>query len=216
MGHAQCAPFTAEQFNTHYPLRITHYGMSRQSSVVTPANYMHARYLSKILILLVLSWMSAASAQERRTEDVSRLAQIRSFGFVKAYVEGTDGASSNDVGLNDADMTKYVRERFAEHFAKIGYAEKSLTAVPELEEPSVGHLWCRIWTVGTSQPIAYYVECRMGSFRAPGIAEQSALGFDKRETIGETVRKSLDSTLAGLAKTFSGTRSGKPRQYVPR
>src|SRR5262245_22330576 len=136
--------------------------VSRQSSVVTPT-IMHARYLSKILILLVLSWISTASAQERRTEDVSRLSQIRSFGFVKAYVEGTDGASSNDVGLNDADMTKFVRERFAEHFAKVGYAEKSLTAVPELEEPSVGHLWCRIWTVGTSAPIAYYVECRLGS-----------------------------------------------------
>lgn len=165
------------------------------------------------MMVIALGWASAAPAQERHTEDASKLTQIRSFGFVRAHVEGTDGTGASDIGLSNAEMTQYLRARFAEHFGKVEYAER---AVSQSEDDRVGQLWCRIWTVGTSFPIAYFVECRLGSFRAPNILEQSALGYDKRESIEETVKKSLDSALAGLAGGFFQTRSGKPRLYVPR
>jgi hypothetical protein len=165
------------------------------------------------MMALALAWTPAAPAQERHTEDASKLTQIRSFGFVRAHVEGTDGTGSNDIGLSNAEMTKYLRARFAEHFGKVEYAERS---VAQSEDDRVGQLWCRVWTVGTAFPVAYFVECRLGSFRAPNLLEQSSLGYDKRESIEETVKKSLDNTLAGLAKGFLQNRSGKPRLYVPR
>ena len=166
----------------------------------------------KVLLVLALCWASLAIAQERRDPE---LARISSFGLIQAHVENTDGTSSNEIGLNDPEMTKYLRARFASHFPRMQFAERRPGSISEDEGRRVGRLWCRIWTVGTSYPIAYFVECRLGNFRTDTLLERSALGYDKRESIEETIRKSLDGALAGLAKPFFQGGSGKPGEYAP-
>jgi hypothetical protein len=172
------------------------------------------RFVPSILIVIAVGTLSTATAQERRPD--TELARISSFGFLQAHVENTDGTSSNEVGLTDPEMTKYLRARFASHFPKIGFTERRPASVSEDEQGRIGRLWCRVWTVGTSYPIAYFVECRLGSFRNEIILEQSALGYDKRESVQETIRKSLDGALAGLAKPFFQGGRGKPgSEYAP-
>ena len=168
-----------------------------------------------LLLAVAMGWVSTAAAQGRADPE---LARITGFGFVGAHVENTDGTSASDIGLSDPEMTQYLRERFAQHFPKAVFTERPPNSVDEAEEGQVGRLWCRIWTVGTSYPIAYFVECRLGSYRSHVILEQSALGYDKRESVAETIRKSLDNAVAELAKGAQGRGSGaggKPRLYVP-
>lgn len=170
------------------------------------------RHLYRVLTVLALGCASLAMAQEGTNPE---LARISSFGFIQAHVANTDGTSSNEIGLNGPEMTKYLRERFATHFPKMGFTERRPATVPEEEQGRIGRLWCRVWTVGTSYPIAYFVECRLGSFGNELILEQSALGYDKRESIEEIVRKSMDSALSGLAKAFFQGGGRKPGAYAP-
>lgn len=81
------------------------------------------------------------------------------------YVRTTGIADG--IGLNSGDLTKYAKLRFKNNFSYIDYIEEDILdnciLLPEIEQKKIGSLFITVWTVGEDYPIAYHVECKVGS-----------------------------------------------------
>jgi hypothetical protein len=134
----------------------------------------------------------AAIAQQNLTEFEKAmygdLAAVQSFGFISAYVQNTDpgkGTSKNEIGLSTDELKQYLRLRFRNNFANIAYKPVTMgtpDCPSEMDQAKAGYLWCGVWTVGTDFPVAYHVDCRIGTLKRYQITNSAYLGYGKQES----------------------------------
>jgi hypothetical protein len=143
------------------------------------------------------------SFEERMNEVLyGDLRKIERFGFIYVLVRSE---SEDKVGLKSEDLTDYLKLRYKNNFG--GFPYKEITDwqnAPPAEK--TGNLWCGVWTVGNSFPVAYHVECRMGSMKQSRIVEDAVLGYGNRSNVPETIRKTLDRMVSDFAIRFFKTR----------
>ena len=113
------------------------------------------------------------------------------------------------IGLNREELTSFARLKFKNNFASIVFQEISTGAYPysyryqeEEQAKKVGSIWFRVWTVGDDFPIAFYVECRAGSYKNYDIWHEETLGFSDVKGIKQVVRNELTRMIENLAITF--------------
>ncbi len=166
-----------------------------------------------IKALLVGVLLVACTHANAQTDDSTRkieqilyggLKTIKSFGFIHVNVEGTERqAQKNEIGLSGDDMTGFLRLRFKNNFAQIPFREDlSALGKPEAEQVVVGYLWCQVWTVGDSYPVAYHVQCRMGNMKNLQILSDANLGYGNKDAAIRAVHNALDRIVTNFAKTF--------------
>lgn len=134
------------------------------------------------------------------------LAAIKYFGNINVVVEGTDVLkpnSKNAIGLSSEDLTQYLRLRYRNNFADVPYREIDYSKFPPASErPNIGNLWCKAWTVGDNYPVAYYVECKMGTLMKFDVGHDAALGYGNASTTKDEIRKSIDRMVTEFAQLF--------------
>ncbi|MEX0958010.1 MAG: hypothetical protein WDZ63_01840 [Burkholderiales bacterium] len=134
------------------------------------------------------------------------LTRIESFVVIYVLVQGTDlwkADSENEIGLSSAQMSDYLRLRYRNNFADIPYVEltEGLFGSEEINRTR-GRLWCAVWTVGDSYPVAFHVECQIGTLHEPNVLRRAVLGYARKELAIEEIRKEIDSMLTEFAQVF--------------
>ena len=83
---------------------------------------------------------------------------------MQVRLRGDDAAR---IGLRERELTDFLRLRFRNSFAATPFRSRQFRDVPPPELAATGLLWCDVWTVGTDYPVAYHVECQLGSYERP-------------------------------------------------
>jgi hypothetical protein len=164
-----------------------------------------------LLLATLLSVSSLGYAQEapkdfaKRMEDIlyGDLRKMEYVGYIYAHVKNEE---SSKIGLNDEELTNYVKLRFKNSFAGVQYKNLGNNISNVSNKSAVGYLWCGVWTVGDDYPIAYHIECRFGSMQNPRILTDAVLGYGNKNNVPDTIKKSLDDMMSRFAIQFFKTR----------
>lgn len=162
------------------------------------------RYFYAFALATALSAPAFAQKPEKPNLDkllYGDLGKIKSFFMIYARVEGTDPAKrdKNEIGLDDDQLTEFLRLRFKNNFAQIPYKENYDYDMPVKEREEMGLLWCRAWTVGSTYPIAYHVKCMIGSKEKAEIISDETLGLGSRDVALQAIRSSMDRMVTKFA-----------------
>ena len=132
--------------------------------------------------------------------------EIESFGTIWVLFEGED---AQNIGLNEQELTDYVKLRFKNNFGKVKYQDiskdkgKGNTIFEnEAEAKKIGCIRFLVWVVGVDYPIAYYVKCEAGNFKNFLIWSDAVLGYGSKENVPDSIRKSLNEMIERLAIDF--------------
>ena len=172
--------------------------------------------LIKTFVIVFISVLVPLSSFAEETKPVDRgelsvieswryrgLKPISKFGQIDVRFHG----SAEEVGLNILELTDYARLRFGDNFEGVKY--ESLSGMDEQkrnmleEEPEKnGILIFNVWTEGRGYPIAYFVECRGGSFKNIDIWSLRHLGVSSPKSVRSDVQESINECIADFAEIF--------------
>ena len=160
--------------------------------------------LSMILLLFFILGTNTISSQESLEEILYRdFKDIQTFGYINVKVQGEQSFSN---GLKSEELTDYARLKYKNNFATIAFQEitagESYLYQEEEEAKKVGSVWFRVWTVGEHFPIAYYIECRAGTYKNYEMWRDEVLGFCDEKEIKQIVRHEITRMMENLAITF--------------
>ncbi len=124
---------------------------------------------------------------------------IEKFGFINMYVKARE--EDHRIGLSDEELTSFLKLRYKNNFANVPY-KKTNRNISEEDKKKIGTLWCAVWTVGKNYPIAYHVECRMGTYSNDRIFGDATLGFGSKENVPDSIREAVDRMVSGFAILF--------------
>ncbi|HNR65891.1 MAG TPA: hypothetical protein PKJ95_06345 [Atribacterota bacterium] len=166
---------------------------------------MKKKFLAFLLFLFIfVTFGSAINSQESLDEILYRdFKDVETFGYINVKVQGEQTFS---IGLTSEELTDYARLKYKNNFAAIPFQEiiagEAYLYQEEEKAKKVGSIWFRVWTVGEEFPIAYYIECRAGTYKNYEMWKDEVLGFcDKRE-IKQIVRHEITRMMENLAITF--------------
>ncbi|MFW6148262.1 MAG: hypothetical protein ACOC6D_00195 [Atribacterota bacterium] len=129
--------------------------------------------------------------------------EIETFGYISVKVQGDEAAM---IGLNSKELTDYAKLKYKNNFSGIEYqeitAEESSIFQEKERAKKVGSIWFRIWIVGESFPIAYYIECKAGNYKNYEIWSDEVLGVCDEEEINQIARNEINRMIENLAITF--------------
>ena len=159
--------------------------------------------LSMILLLFFILGITISS-QESLEEILYRdFKDIESFGYINVKVQGEQAFS---IGLRSEELTDYARLKYKNNFATIAFQEitagEAYLYQEEEEAKKIGSIWFRVWTVGEDFPIAYYIECRAGTYKNYEMWRDEILGFCDEKEIKQIVRHEMTRMMENLAITF--------------
>ncbi len=176
------------------------------------------RSFATLVILLVLSLVPAAlsSAQQSTAPDLSPrqlsllygdFKALRSFGLVAVSLAG----DAESIGLNEKELTNYVKLKFKEHLGSIKLDDTSRSsqkflALVATKERSVGNMTFRVWVVGEDYPLAYHVRCDAGNFENPSIWTEEILGHGSKKTLPDAIRNIINEMIKEFARIFTTVR----------
>jgi hypothetical protein len=170
--------------------------------------------LSRVLITLVFIVAPSFLAHAQGTESppltdkemsllFGEFKAVRVFGMIAVDLVG----DAEKIGLNEGELTNYVKESFKKHFGATKYediskdSEKFLSLVTSRDK-TVGNITMRIWVIGDEYPIVYHVRCDAGNFHNPSIWTDEVLGHGSRKTTPEAIMNVLDEMMRLLAATY--------------
>ena len=129
--------------------------------------------------------------------------EVETFGYIQVKVQGEDSLL---VGLKSEELTEFAKLKYKNNFANIEYkeipAEESYLYQEEEKAKKVGSIWFRVWIVGEDFPIAYYIECRAGTYQNYEIWRDEVLGFCDAKELKQIVRNEITRMIENLAITF--------------
>ncbi|MDD3631291.1 MAG: hypothetical protein RBS20_02090 [Atribacterota bacterium] len=166
---------------------------------------MSKKIIQPLLILLFFFTLGTSiSSQESLEEILYRdFKDVETFGYINVKVQGEQAFS---IGLKSEELTDYARLKYKNNFATIAFQEISAGEAylyqEEEEAKKVGSIWFRVWTVGEDFPIAYYIECRAGSYKNYEMWKDEVLGFCDEKEIKQIVRHEITRMMENLAITF--------------
>jgi hypothetical protein len=154
--------------------------------------------------MVFLSLTSAVNSQESIDDILYQdFKEVETFGYIHVKVQGDE---SFLVGLKSEELTEFAKLKYKNNFANIEYreipAEESYLYQEEEKAKKVGSIWFRVWTVGEEFPIAYYIECRAGTYKNYEIWRDEVLGFCDRRELKQIVRNEITRMIENLAITF--------------
>ncbi len=182
------------------------------------------KIMKHLLAVLVLTVLSVNAIAEDEDEDAplsdsevvqllhqmmySDLVSIEYFGTLRIHFVG-DGAEK--IGLDQDDLTDYLKLRFKNNFASIPY-KGDIEDFSELldndeEAAKYGELTVTVWIEGEDYPVVYHIEIDVGAFPAGGGRYKNAnLGYGSEESVPDAVKKSIGSLVEDAALAFFKTR----------
>ena len=157
-----------------------------------------------LVISMVLLITMTVSAQKTINDILyGDFTEIESFGYISVKVQGEQAAL---ISLNSEELTDYAKLKYKNNFIGIEYqeipAEESSIFQQEERAKKVGSIWFRIWTVGESFPIAYYIECKAGNYKNYQIWNDEVLGVCDEEEINQIARNEINRMIENFAITF--------------
>lgn len=161
----------------------------------------------RLLLIFLSAYLPVFAHAQQTPEDWQKkfeeilygdLKKIESFGFIHVHVKNEE---KNKIGMKSEGLTDYLKLRYKNNFSTVAFKSD---VFPDKEEvkPKVGYLWCGVWTVGDNYPVAYHVECKLGSWKKSDILEDAVLGYGTKENIPESIRKTLDQIVSRFAIQF--------------
>ncbi len=172
--------------------------------------------LNKIVVIVFISILMPLTsfALEKKSIDSGELSVRESWKYRGlrpidefSQVDVRFHGSTEEVGLNIVELTDYARLRFGNIFEGVKYENMSTMDKPRRsmfeEEPEKnGILIFNIWTEGRGYPIAYFVECRGGSFKNIDIWSLRHLGVSSPKNVRSDVQESINECIADFAEIF--------------
>ncbi len=115
--------------------------------------------------------------------------------------------SAEKIGLNEKELTEYLRLRFKNSF--VGVEHKTIvghpiTEVAKMDLPknkAIGQLIIEVWTVGDDYPIAFHIKLTAGNLDE-NIYEDSTLGYGSKNNVPHTVRETISDMVDRFAIIF--------------
>ncbi|MFN7712990.1 MAG: hypothetical protein ACK5OI_11490 [Curvibacter sp.] len=167
--------------------------------------------LSALLVFAIaLSAGSSTFADEKKPnfESIfySGFKTMDSFGLISVSVQG----SAEKIGLKKEDLTDFLRLRFKNSFAGIGFKEpKDLWESIEDNDKGkkIGNIHVKVWTVGDDYPIAYHIAINAGNLTNTRQYESSILGYGSKRNVPDSVRESISKLVEDLAVAFFKARN---------
>ncbi len=166
---------------------------------------MNKRNLTLLLIFSILLTISNSIHSQESLEDFlyQDFKEIENFGYIAVKVQGEQAFL---IGLNSEELTSFARLKYKNNFAHIAFqeipVEETYLYQEEEQAKKVGSIWFRVWTVGDDFPIAYYVECRAGSYKNYELWHQEALGCSDIKGIKQIIRNEITRMIESLAIAF--------------
>lgn len=168
------------------------------------------RLFALLVFAIALSAGSSAFADEKKLnfESIfySEFKTIESFGLINVSVEGSAGT----IGLKKEDLTDFLRLRFKNSFAGMGFKEpKNLWETFEDKEKGkkIGSIHVKVWTVGDEYPIAYHIAISAGNLANTRQYESAILGYGSKRNVPDSVRESISKLIDDLAVAFFKARN---------
>lgn len=157
-----------------------------------------------ILLALLQPVASYAAGNQEDSEDLlaflyGGLKKIRSFGFIYAHVKNE---KENRIGLKSAELTDYLKLRYKNNFGTVPYKELKTIPTDAKGQQESGMLWCGVWTVGDDFPVAYHVECRIGSYSETRILHDEHLGYGNKNNVPQSIKESIEQMVSQFAIQF--------------
>ena len=112
--------------------------------------------------------------------------EIKQFTEPTILLRGT----AEDIGLDSRTLASSLEKRFLQEFS---FLQTDFAFEKTYETWEIGLFACEAWTVGSSYPIAFHVQCTGGSMDEPRHWRYATLGYGPKEKIVEIVRKAFDS-----------------------
>lgn len=135
----------------------------------------------------------AEPSKETVQESDSRPArEIKQFTEPTILLRGT----AEDIGLDSRTLASSLEKRFLQEFS---FLQSDFAFEKTYETWEIGLFECEAWTVGSSYPIAFHVQCTGGSMDEPRHWRYATLGYGPKEKIVEIVRKAFDSIVTEYA-----------------
>ncbi|MCK8601239.1 hypothetical protein [Desulfoferrobacter suflitae] len=164
------------------------------------------------LLLVPLFLTPPALAQSKVSMDLTEeefdlfyglFKDIQSFGLISLALVG----DAERIGLSEQSLTRFLDEKFTEHFCNIRYQDLSqdasrLAEAIALRDKKIGLITFRVWVIGEDYPMAYHVRCDAGSFQNPNIWSEEVLGHGSSRTVPTAIREILDELLQQFARVF--------------
>ena len=159
------------------------------------------------LILLLLLIHCPVLAEEKTGEQFSDLLQImyrhvkwvEKFGTIRFHVKNE---KDNAIGLSSEKLTDFLKLRYKNNFANFPYETIGLLdMISEEQRKKLGSLWCGVWTVGEDYPVAFHLECKLGTY-SDDIFKDAVLGVGSKKNVPDTIRKEADRMVSDFAVDF--------------
>jgi hypothetical protein len=163
------------------------------------------RHLMHFFIAIVLITESSAFAEGKKQNFESILYRefktIENFGLINVSLEG----SAEKIGMKKEALTDYLRLRFKNSFARMEFKEPENLIAAFLDKEKakrIGSIYVEVWTVGDDYPIAYHIKINAGNFFNGREYENAILGYGSKQTVPDSIRKSISQLIDDLAVAF--------------
>lgn len=166
---------------------------------------MTKRFLVCLLIFIIFFTLTSIINSQDSLDDIlyCDFKDVVTFGYISVKVQGEQ---SFLIGLSSGELTDYTRLKYKNNFASIAFqeipAEEAYLYQEEEKAKKTGSIWFRVWTVGEDFPIAYYIECRAGTYKNYEIWRDEILGFCDVKEVKQIVRNEITRMIENLAITF--------------
>ena len=166
---------------------------------------MTKRFLVCLLIFIIFFTLTSIINSQDSLDDIlyRDFKDVETFGYISVKVQGEQ---SFLIGLSSGELTDYTRLKYKNNFASIAFqeipAEEAYLYQEEEKAKKTGSIWFRVWTVGEDFPIAYYIECRAGTYKNYEIWRDEILGFCDVKEVKQIVRNEITRMIENLAITF--------------
>jgi hypothetical protein len=135
----------------------------------------------------------AEPAQDtRQAKDYRPAHDIKRFTAPTIRLRGT----AEEIGLDSRALASVLQTQFLEEFA---FLQPDFGFDKTYETWEIGLFECDVWTVGSTYPIAFHVQCAGGSMDAPGHWQYANLGYGPKDKIAGAVREVLHSIVTEYA-----------------
>ena len=132
------------------------------------------------------------SKDSRQGSEYRPAQQIKRFSAPTIILRGT----APTIGLDTSTLTTFLEGQFLQELA---FLQSDFVFDKTYETWEIGLFGCEAWTVGTTYPIAFHVQCAGGSMDEPGHWQHATLGYGPKDKIAEIMKSTLDAIVAEYA-----------------